>query len=172
MKQNMSSPSPVTDGRHVWALTGTGMLAAFDFAGKEIWKRDIQKDYGRFGIMHGYAASPLLHENALYVPVLHGMMTDDPSYLLKIDTASGKTIWRIERPTKARFVPRVPRSTAAVSGEGPIGSKNRPMINSMPMTITPIIAMRSCWRAGSLMARPVGLRMGFDESALGRRSAS
>ena len=103
MKQNMSSPSPVTDGRQVWALTGTGMLAAFDFEGKELWKRDIQKDYGRFGIMHGYAASPLLHEDSLYVPVLHGMMTDDPSYLLKIDKVSGKTIWRVERPTAARF---------------------------------------------------------------------
>jgi outer membrane protein assembly factor BamB len=103
MKQNMSSPSPVTDGRQVWALTGTGMLAAFDFAGKELWKRDIQKDYGRFGIMHGYASSPLLYEAALYVPVLHGMMTDDPSYVLKIDKVSGKTIWRVERPTAARF---------------------------------------------------------------------
>jgi outer membrane protein assembly factor BamB len=103
MKQNMSSPSPVTDGRHVWAMTGTGMLAAFDFAGTQVWVRDIQKDYGRFGIMHGYAASPLLHEDALYVPVLHGMMTDDPSYILKIDKASGKTIWRQERPTRARF---------------------------------------------------------------------
>jgi len=103
MKQNMSSPSPVTDGRQVWALTGTGMLAAFDYAGKELWKRDIQKDYGRFGIMHGYASSPLLHEDALYVPVLHGMMTDDPSYILKIDKASGKTLWRVERPTAARF---------------------------------------------------------------------
>jgi outer membrane protein assembly factor BamB len=102
MKQNMSSPSPVTDGRHVWAMTGTGMLTAFDFAGTQVWVRDIQKDYGQFGIMHGYAASPLLHEDALYVPVLHGMYTDDPSYILKIDKASGKTIWRQERLTRAR----------------------------------------------------------------------
>src|SRR5262249_15921057 len=29
-KQNMSSPSPVTDGSHVWVLTGTGILKAFD----------------------------------------------------------------------------------------------------------------------------------------------
>src|SRR6187402_88281 len=103
MKQNMSSPSPVTDGRHVWAMTGTGMLLAFDFDGKELWKRDIQRDYGRFGIMHGYASSPLLHEGALYVPVLHGMMTNDPSYVLKIDKLTGKTIWRVERPTTAQF---------------------------------------------------------------------
>ena len=73
MKQNMSSPSPVTDGRHVWVMTGTGILKAFDFAGKEIWMRDIQKDYGRFGLQWGYGSSPLLHEDALYVQVLHGM---------------------------------------------------------------------------------------------------
>ena len=45
-KQNMSSPSPVTDGTHVWVMTGTGILKAFDFAGNELWARDIQKDYG------------------------------------------------------------------------------------------------------------------------------
>ena len=37
----------------------------------------------------------------MYVQVLHGMKTDDPSYLLKIDAMTGKTIWRVERPTEA-----------------------------------------------------------------------
>src|SRR5262245_52151500 len=100
-KQNMSSPSPVTDGRGVWVMTGTGILKAFDFDGKELWTRDIQKDYGRFGLNWGYASSPLLHEDSLYVQVLHGMPTDDPSYVLRIDKASGKTLWRVERPTRA-----------------------------------------------------------------------
>jgi outer membrane protein assembly factor BamB len=100
-KQNMSSPSPVTDGRRAWVMTGTGILKSFDFAGKELWMRDIQKDYGRFGLNWGYASSPLLHDSALYVQVLHGMKTDDPSYVLKIDAASGKTLWKVERPTRA-----------------------------------------------------------------------
>ena len=43
-KQNMSSPSPVTDGTGVWVLTGTGVLKAFTFDGKELWARDIQKE--------------------------------------------------------------------------------------------------------------------------------
>jgi outer membrane protein assembly factor BamB len=103
MKQQMSSPSPVTDGRSVWVITGTGVLKAFDFAGKELWARDIQTDYGRFGLQWGYASSPLLFEDALYVQVLHGMHTDDPSYLLRIDKATGKTVWRVLRPTNARF---------------------------------------------------------------------
>jgi outer membrane protein assembly factor BamB len=100
-KQNMSSPSPVTDGRGVWAMTGTGILKAFDFDGKELWARDVQRDYGRFGLNWGYASSPLLHEDSLYVQVLHGMRTNDPSYVMRIDKTTGKTLWRVERPTNA-----------------------------------------------------------------------
>jgi len=52
-KQNMSSPSPVTDGTAVFAMTGVGVLKAFDFAGNELWVRDIQQDYGKFGLNWG-----------------------------------------------------------------------------------------------------------------------
>ena len=52
-KQNMSSPSPVTDGRSVYVMTGTGILKGFDFNGKELWTRDIQKDYGTVWIAMG-----------------------------------------------------------------------------------------------------------------------
>src|SRR4029453_10419678 len=100
-KQNKASHSPGTAGQTGWVMTGGGILKAFDFSGKELWVRDIQKDYGRFGLNWGYASSPLLHEDSLFVQVLHGMKTHDPSYILRIDKASGKTLWRIERPTKA-----------------------------------------------------------------------
>jgi outer membrane protein assembly factor BamB len=82
-------------------MTGTGILKAFDFQGNELWMRDVQKDYGRFGLNWGYASSPLLYDGALYVQVLHGMRTDDPSYVMKIDGKTGKTVWRVERPTDA-----------------------------------------------------------------------
>ena len=101
-KQNMSSPSPVTDGERVWVMTGTGVIKAFDFDGKSIWTRDIPKDYGAFGMQYGYGSSPLLFEDSLYVQVLHGYNTDDPSYVMRISKASGRTIWRVERPTTAR----------------------------------------------------------------------
>ena len=101
-KQNMSSPSPVTDGQHVWVMTGTGILKAFDFAGQEVWARNIPKDYGAFGLNWGYASSPLLYEDGLFVQVLHGMKTDDPSYVLRIDKKTGRTVWRVERPTHAQ----------------------------------------------------------------------
>ena len=101
-KQNMSTPSPVTDGTAVWVMTGTGILKAFDFGGKELWARDIQKEYGRFGIQWGYGSSPLLYHDSLFVQVLHGMTTDDPSYVLRISKANGRTVWRQERPNTAK----------------------------------------------------------------------
>ena len=101
-KQNMSSPSPVTDGTHVWVMTGTGVLRAFDFDGQERWMRDLQRDYGLFGQLYGYGSSPLLFEDSLYVQVLHGSHTAEPSYLVRLDKVSGKTIWKVERRTGAR----------------------------------------------------------------------
>jgi outer membrane protein assembly factor BamB len=101
-KQNMSSPSPVTDGTHVWVMTGTGVLKAFDFEGKERWTRDVQADYGLFGQLYGYGSSPLLFENSIYVQVLHGSHTAEPSYLLRLDKITGQTLWRVERRSNAR----------------------------------------------------------------------
>jgi outer membrane protein assembly factor BamB len=100
-KANMSTPSPVTDGQSVWVLTSTGLLRKFSFDGKEEWLRDISKDHGVWGLQWGYGSSPVLHEDSVIVQVLHGFFTDGPSYVLRIDKATGKTLWRVERPTDA-----------------------------------------------------------------------
>jgi outer membrane protein assembly factor BamB len=98
----MSTPSPVTDGTGVWIMTGTGVLKGFDFDGNERWTRDIQDDYGLFGQLYGYGSSPLLFGDSLYVQVLHGSHTAEPSYLVRIDKTDGRTIWRVERTSDAR----------------------------------------------------------------------
>jgi len=100
-KQNDSSPSPVTDGNHVWAATGTGAVAAFDLEGTIIWKRNLQADYGAFGQMFGYASSPVYHEAKLIIQVLHGYRTDDDSYIVAFDALTGTERWREVRPTDA-----------------------------------------------------------------------
>jgi len=101
-KHNMSSPSPVTDGQGVWVMTGTGVIKAFDLDGNELWTRDLPADYGSFGMQYGYGSSPLMAGDSLYVQVLHGWDTDDPSYVMRIAKANGRTVWKVERPTRAR----------------------------------------------------------------------
>jgi outer membrane protein assembly factor BamB len=100
-KQNMASPSPVTDGDLVWWLTGTGVLTALTMDGMVAWRTDLQKSYGKFGLNWGYGASPLLYEGLVIVPVLHGMNTDEPSYLVAFEGKTGKVAWKVERPTDA-----------------------------------------------------------------------
>ena len=147
-KQNMSSPSPVTDGAHVFVMTGTGILKSFDFDGREQWARDIQREYGRFGLNWGYGSSPLLAGDALYVQVLHGMRTRDASYLLRIDTTTGKTVWRVERPTPARFESPDAYTTPALLRYG--GSTEIVVTGGDVVTGHDPATGRELWRAGGL----------------------
>jgi outer membrane protein assembly factor BamB len=112
-RNNMASPSPVTDGTRVFILFATGDIAAFDFEGKELWKRDLGAEYGRFANMWIYGSSPMLYEGKLYVQVLQRTPVpsdythaqdgkpERESYLLCLDPASGRNIWRHVRPTDA-----------------------------------------------------------------------
>ncbi|MGZ4989090.1 MAG: outer membrane protein assembly factor BamB family protein, partial [Limisphaerales bacterium] len=56
-RNNMASPSPVTDGKTVFFMFGTGDLAAYDFKGKQLWARNICKENGKFSILWLYVSS-------------------------------------------------------------------------------------------------------------------
>jgi len=111
-RNNMASPSAVTDGKTVWFFYGTASLFAFDFEGKELWSRDLEKDHGHNALMFGYSSSPLLYQGKLYVVAIrnkqqHAYRTApeskevSESYLLAIDPATGKDLWKHARETDA-----------------------------------------------------------------------
>jgi outer membrane protein assembly factor BamB len=108
MKQNMSSPTPVSDGKLVWVVSGNGIVACFDFNGNEKWKFDIPKNYGNLGVQFGYGSSPLLLDGKLIFQVLQGTVRrelpkHEPSFVFALNAADGKPLWRVERPTDAEF---------------------------------------------------------------------
>lgn len=107
MKQNMSSPTPVTDGKLVWVMSGNGVITCFDFAGQEQWKFDLPKNYGSLGVQFGYGSSPLLLDGKLIVQVLQGTTRRDlekheGSFVFALNAADGKPRWKVERPTDAQ----------------------------------------------------------------------
>ena len=53
-------PSPVTDGEVVVVHFGNGDLAAYDFAGNQLWKHNLQDDYGAYTSWYGHANSPVI----------------------------------------------------------------------------------------------------------------
>lgn len=109
-RNNLASPSPVTDGKQVFFLFGTGDLAAFDFSGKLLWSRDLAKDHGPLNLQFGYSSSPVLYEDKLYICVLrkntrYSAFASQPgpldSFLLALDAKTAKEIFRHQRPTDA-----------------------------------------------------------------------
>jgi outer membrane protein assembly factor BamB len=110
-RSNYAAGSPVTDGSLVYFFYGNGDLVAFDFLGTEVWRRNIQKDYGQFAFLWTFAASPTLYDGKLYIQVLQRNVpvsgrgqADGPneSYILALDPKSGDEIWKQIRPSQAR----------------------------------------------------------------------
>ena len=91
-----TSPSPVTDGEHVWFFNACGSVGCYDFSGKRLWLREWKPTVGR----------PF---NKQFEPMLVGEMLlnmeprdlDDPrretkdpwNYIRALDKRTGRTLW-------------------------------------------------------------------------------
>ncbi|MDG1895777.1 MAG: PQQ-binding-like beta-propeller repeat protein [Fuerstiella sp.] len=100
---NSASPSPVTDGSHVWSLMCTGHLACFDVSGKAVWEVNLQKRYGDFNIAFGMASTPVLHDDRLYLQLIHGEgnAATQEAMTVGLDASTGKELWKSDRVTQA-----------------------------------------------------------------------
>ncbi|MCE9528959.1 MAG: PQQ-binding-like beta-propeller repeat protein [Planctomycetales bacterium] len=101
---NSASPSPCTDGKHVWAMMADGVLACYTVDGKETWKMNLPERYGQFKIQFGMTSTPVLDSGRLYVQLIHG--DGDPAtreaVIVCLDGATGSEIWKVDRPSDGR----------------------------------------------------------------------
>jgi outer membrane protein assembly factor BamB len=95
----MAVPTPATDGKHVFALFGTGDLVCLDFDGKPAWLRSLAQEYGPFRNRWGMGASPILVGDLLVVLVDHW----GQSYLLGVDAKTGATRWKTNRDASVNW---------------------------------------------------------------------
>jgi outer membrane protein assembly factor BamB len=101
---NSASPSPSTDGKHVWAMMATGELGCYDFQGNEVWSFNLQKRYGKFSIAFGLTSTPVLDGDRLYLQLIHGEgnPATREALVVALDKATGQEIWQQPRPSDAR----------------------------------------------------------------------
>lgn len=112
-KNSYATPTPVTDGEHVYAVFGDGSVAALSKDGSVLWTNRDVKFYSR----HGLGASPLLHENLLIMPCdgsnvigspgaypkvsdeerLGWQIPWDKSFIAALDAKTGKPVWTGQR---------------------------------------------------------------------------
>ena len=90
----MASPSPVADGKRLFAFFGTGDVFCFDLDGGLLWQRAIADEYGPFENRFAAASSPLLFEDKLIVQCDHY----GASYVIALDQQTGANRWKSDRP--------------------------------------------------------------------------
>jgi outer membrane protein assembly factor BamB len=94
---NSASPSPVTDGKHVWTFMANGALACYDVDSQEAWHFNLQDRYGPFDIAFGLTSTPVLDGDRLYFQLIHS----GGALVLALDKSTGKEIWKQRRPSDA-----------------------------------------------------------------------
>jgi outer membrane protein assembly factor BamB len=105
-----ASSSAVADGERVYFIFGSGDFVACDYDGNVVWRRNLEEEFGPLSQLYIYAASPLLYRDRLYLSVLRSTRTthmppdrksEQPldSFLLCVDPATGRDIWKHDRPS-------------------------------------------------------------------------
>jgi outer membrane protein assembly factor BamB len=96
-KSSQASPTPVTDGQRVVVSFGSEGLYAYDFEGKQLWKRDL-------GVLNagwfydpdyewGVGSSPIIWKNLV---IVQSDIQKD-SFIAAFDVATGQPVWRTAR---------------------------------------------------------------------------
>lgn len=100
---NSASPSPMTDGKHVWTFMGEGTMACYTVEGKEVWKFNLQDRYGKFSIQFGMSSTPVLDNGVLYIQLIHGEGNPKTreAIVVALEATTGKEIWKVDRPSDA-----------------------------------------------------------------------
>ncbi|MFP4248072.1 MAG: PQQ-binding-like beta-propeller repeat protein [Armatimonadota bacterium] len=75
-----SSPTPITDGQHVWVVFGTGIAACYDVEGNRVWARFIEKPPNSWGTSN----TPVLADGKLILHI---------DAMRALDPLTGEEIW-------------------------------------------------------------------------------
>ena len=97
IKNSYASETPVVDGEHVYAYFGNVGIWCLGFRGDTVWHKAIPPQRTRAS--WGTAASPLLHEDRLYIV----NDNDEESYLLALNKKTGDELWRTPREEKSNW---------------------------------------------------------------------
>ncbi len=145
-----ASPTPVTDGKRVYAYFGSEGVYAYDFDGEPVWKTDIG-DIKTVGL--GVASSPVLFEELIIFQADEDSGED--SFIAALDTATGKEAWRTPRPVQVSWAtPRIVEHDGRVEM---LTSGNEWVISYDPST------GKELWRAPGLENNAIHVPLVIDD---------
>jgi outer membrane protein assembly factor BamB len=92
-----ATETPITDGKRVYAYFGMMGVYCYDTDGNLIWEKDLGSYPMRAG--WGTSSSPILHDGKLFLQIDN----EQQSFLVALDAASGKEVWRVRRDEKSQY---------------------------------------------------------------------
>ena len=84
------APTPAADGKHVVVWHGSAGLHCYDYDGNELWKRDL----GMIRHIWGYAGSPVIHHDTVFLNCGPGQR----QFVTSLDLKTGQQIWQTDEP--------------------------------------------------------------------------
>ena len=138
-----TTPTPVTDGRHVWFWNASGEMGCWDWEGREVWRRQW-KPWGK-PFPFNKQFEPMMSGDLIYN--VEPGEREGWNYLRAFDKRTGRLVWTNEDGTTTYNTPRLGRTregrAAILHGrggwhevpEGPVG-----------LSLTDARTGRSLWR--------------------------
>lgn len=108
-QQGNTTPTPVSDGRFVYAAFGSGIVACYDLEGARQWIQFLEAPPG---LDFGRSSSPALLGDLLLVSVHH---------LFALEAKTGKVVWKNESVTERYGTPIAARLGGVALGLTPSG---------------------------------------------------
>ncbi|HBO51842.1 MAG TPA: Pyrrolo-quinoline quinone [Planctomycetes bacterium] len=88
-----ANPSPVTDGKYIFAYYRSGNFAGLDVTGKVLWKTNLQKRFGEDTLYWDIGTSPVVTARHAVIAVIQ----ERGSFLAAFDKKSGELAWKVAR---------------------------------------------------------------------------
>jgi outer membrane protein assembly factor BamB len=97
-RNTYASPTPATDGKLVYAYFGSEGFYAYDYKGKQVWKKSLG---GIKTLGMGVGTSPVLYENLVILQCDED--EGQNSFMVAFDKATGNEVWRVKRPVQVSW---------------------------------------------------------------------
>ncbi len=94
-----AAPTPVSDGKRVFAFYSSNDLACVDLQGNPLWYRSLASEFPKAGNDVGMSSSPVVVDGVVIVQV----ECQGDSFVAGLKAENGAILWKQDRPKKANW---------------------------------------------------------------------
>lgn len=91
LRGGYGAPTPCSDGKHVYVVFGSAVIAALDLEGKVVWRKEL----ANYAFDVALGSSPIVYKDTV---ILDCDQTGKTSSIIAFDCATGEIRWEAKRP--------------------------------------------------------------------------